>query len=285
MGQVSPESAPHDPLSLLGGSFQIERHIADTMGAAHWHSHVELNLLESGEMTYLFNERRERIEAGRLVLFWAAIPHRTIDVQASSPLICAYIPLADFLALPLDGAFKRRLMQGHLLTAPAPDDLDVALANRWLRDWQLAEPRHQRLVADELMLRVRRFALEVGDLESAAVPTGGSSRPPPIERVERLVDLIHARFSEPLSLSRLAGLAGIHPSTAETAFRRVLGVTVNEYLLRYRLAQALHRLADSDEPILDVAFSCGFGSASRFYSAFKERTGTTPRQFRARMRG
>lgn len=251
------------------------------MGAAHWHSHVELNLLESGEMIYLLNGRRERVEAGRLVLFWAAIPHRTVEVTPGSPLICAYVPLADFLGLPLEAGFKRALMQGQLLAAAVADELDVALARRWLSDWDSGDVRHQQLVADELMLRVRRFSLSA-DVEGAA-NVGGVRQP--TERVEALVELIHRHFGEPLSLTRLGQLAGIHPSTAEAAFRRVLGISVNEYLLRYRLAQALHRLADSDEAILDIVFACGFGSASRFYGVFKERTGTTPRQFRARMRG
>jgi len=283
VNEISPISAPAEAPSLLHGSFFIERHIADPMGAAHWHSHVELNLLESGTMTYLFNGRRERVEAGRLVLLWAAIPHRVIAVTPGSPLICAYVPLAGFLAQPFDAGFKRALMQGRLLAAPAPDPLDLAVARRWLADWRAGEPRHRQLVIDEVMLRLRRVSLAVAELAPAARPAGTPHLP--TERVEALIELVHAHFGEPLSLARLGRLAGIHPSTAETAFRRVLGVPVNEYLLRYRLAQALHRLADSDEAILDIAFACGFGSASRFYGVFKERTGTTPRQFRASMRG
>ena len=282
MSKISPVSAPDALSALLDGQFFIERHIADSMGAAHWHSHVELNLLERGEMTYLFNGRHERVEAGRLVLFWAAIPHRTIEVAPGSPLVCAYIPLAEFLGLPLDAAFKRALMQGQLLTAAAADPIDVELAGRWLSDWDGGEPLRRQLVADELILRVRRFALAT---ELDRSPRTASAATVPTERVGALVELLHRHFAEPLTMDRLGKLAGIHPSTAETAFRRVLGVSVNEYLLRYRLAQALHRLADSDDPILDIAFACGFGSASRFYGLFKERTGTTPRQFRARTRG
>ena len=282
MDEISPISARQEPGSLLDGRFFIERHIADSMGAAHWHSHVELNLLESGSMTYLFNGRRERVEAGRLVLFWAAIPHRTVEVVPGSPLICAYVPLADFLAQPLDAGFKRALMQGQLLTASAPDEVDGAVARRWLADWDAGDVRHRQLVADEVMLRVRRFSL-AADMAEERARSAGSRQP--TERVEALIELVHGHFAEPLSVTRLGQLAGIHPSTAETAFRRVLGISVNEYLLRYRLSQALHRLADSDETILDIAFACGFGSASRFYGVFKERTGTTPRQFRTRMRG
>jgi len=281
MTEIFPRSAHEDAPSLLDGGFFIERHIAGAMGAAHWHSHVELNLLEGGTMTYLFNGRREQVEAGRLVLFWAAIPHRAIEVTPGSPLICAYVPLADFLAQPLDPGFKRALMQGRLLTTAAADTLDIALARRWLGDWDAADPRLRQLVADELMLRIRRFSL-TADRDPGPPVAGGNV---PAERAETLIELVHAHFGEALSLARLGKLAGVHPSTAESTFRRVLGISVNEYLLRYRLAQALHRLADSDEAILDIAFACGFGSASRFYGVFKQRTGTTPRQFRARMRG
>ena len=75
-----------DDLTLARGDFLIERHIATAMPAAHWHDHVELNLLLEGEMTYLFNGRREEVEAGRLVLFWAAIPHQTITITITPPL-------------------------------------------------------------------------------------------------------------------------------------------------------------------------------------------------------
>ena len=95
--------------------------------------------------------------------------------------------------------------------------------------------------------------------------------------------MINRRHAEPLSMGRLARMAGEHPSTAAAAFRSVLGISVNEYVIRYRLAQAMHRLADTTDPILDIAFSSGFGSTSRFYDLFKRRTGRTPSQFRQAM--
>ena len=42
-------------IDLACGRFDIEQHIAEPMSAAHWHDHVELNLLLSGDMSYLFN--------------------------------------------------------------------------------------------------------------------------------------------------------------------------------------------------------------------------------------
>ena len=112
---------------LMRGGFHVERHVADAMGAAHWHNHVEVNLLLDGHMTYLFNGRQARVEAGRLVLFWAAIPHRTIDVAVGVPLVCVYLPLMDFLALPIGREARQSVMGGAFLADPSPDPADVAL--------------------------------------------------------------------------------------------------------------------------------------------------------------
>jgi AraC family transcriptional regulator, melibiose operon regulatory protein len=283
-------SASHDAAleaALALGEFQVERHIANAMGSAHWHDHVEVNLLLNGQMTYLFNGRRQHVEAGRLVLFWAAIPHRTIAVEDGAPLVCVYLPLIDFLALSIDRQVKQSVMQGMFLSDLRPDPADSATAVRWAADWQQATEVRRRLIADEVRLRVRRVALDrldaparVGAHPRAGPPGGQAS----VRHAEALAELINRHHAERLTLESLAEMAGIHPSTANKSFRRVLGVSVNEYLIRYRLARAMQRLADTDEPILQITFDCGFGSSSQFYDAFRQRAGTTPKAFRSSVR-
>lgn len=285
--QSSGSGEARDSFGLSGGSFLVERHIADTMGAAHWHDHVELNLLLSGQMTYMFNGRLERVDAGHLVLFWAAIPHRSIEVVPGSPLVCVYLPLADFLALPIDKETRQAVMQGRLLASSTADEGDAALASRWVREWETHDAARRQLVADEVKLRVRRLSLDRSAINLTRVERHPNLSPARRDRVSyagALVELINARHAEPLSVPRLAALADIHPSTAASAFRSVMGISINEYLIRYRLAQALQRLADTDDPILDIAFACGFGSASRFYDLFRSRVGHAPLQFRRKVR-
>ena len=265
---------------LAGTSFAIEQHIAGAMDAAHWHDHIELNLLVAGEMTYLFNGQLERVEAGHLVLFWAAIPHQTIAVEPGSPLICIYLPLAEMLSLPVERATKQAVMQGSFIVAAEPDGIDISIAARWVKDWSDGSEAMRHLVAEEVKLRIRRLLLSPLAARPMAVrPTGGAGQGN-MHRAEVLIELINRHYAEPLTLPKLAAMAGIHQSTAAAAFRAVLGISVTEYLTRYRLAQAMHRLADTSEPILDIAFSTGFGSASRFYDVFKRRSGRTPKQFR-----
>jgi AraC-like DNA-binding protein len=274
--------SPSD-VDLTSGNFGIEQHIAKPMSAAHWHDHVELNLLLRGEMSYLFNGRQERVEAGHLVLFWAAIPHRTIEVESGSPLICIYLPLAEMLSLPIKREAKQAVMQGGFMVTAAADALDAAVASRWLEDWSRGSDAARRIVVEEVNLRVRRMLLS--PLAARPKPRGGAGAAgqSQVRRAEELIELINRHHAEPLSVGRLATMAGVHPSTAAAAFRSVLGISLNEYIIRYRLAQAMHRLADTTDPILDVAFASGFGSTSRFYDLFKRRTGRTPSQFRHAM--
>jgi AraC-like DNA-binding protein len=275
-------SVEREALITSAGGFLIERHIANAMSAAHWHDHVELNFLVKGQMTYIFNGRQEQVEAGRLVLFWAAIPHRTIAVSPDAPLICIYLPLADFLSLPIERHVRQSIMQGRFSADTSSYPADAMLLPQWVTDWQHGDAARRQLILDEVKLRIRRFVLDAPDDDHDLAP----SRSTPavsiaVQRTETLTDLIHARYSEQVSLPMLAERAGIHPSTANKIFRSVLGISVNEYLTRYRLARAMQQLAETNSPILQIAYDCGFGSASRFYDIFKRRTGTTPRLFRS----
>lgn len=278
-------SAERIVLTTSQGGFLIERHIADAMSAAHWHDHVELNFLLEGQMTYIFNGRQERVEAGRLVLFWAAIPHRTIVVTPNAPLICIYLPLIDFLSLPIERSVRQSIMQGRFSADTTPYSADTLLLPQWVNDWQHGDAARRRLILDEVKLRIRRFVLAVPDDHHAvARQPSAPAVSIAVQRTEILTDLIHAHYSGPISLPMLAELAGIHPSTANKIFRSVLGIPVNEYLTRYRLARAMQQLAETNTSILQIAYDCGFGSSSRFYDIFKRRTGTTPRLFRSSLR-
>lgn len=282
------EGAAGEGLDLVrrAGLF-VEQHMATAMPVAHWHADVELNMLLDGEMTYLINGREMRVEAGQFALFWAAVPHRTINVTANAPLVCIFVPLMDFLGLAMTRQSRASVMRGDFVSDADPQPLDFAMAARWVREWDGAEEMKKRLIEDEILLRIRRLLLEwkAGDDEESTGPgEGNAGKGGPIGRCEMLTSLINTHYAGALSVEHLAQMAGMHPSTANKAFRQVLGLSVNEYIIRYRLSQAIQRLADTDESIMQVAYGCGFQSQSQFYELFRDRVGTTPRKFRAEHR-
>jgi len=61
------------------------------------HNEIELNLLKEGELHYLLGGEKVTIQAGRLAIFWAAIPHQIIGPKSRREYFVATIPLAWFL--------------------------------------------------------------------------------------------------------------------------------------------------------------------------------------------
>ena len=283
---------------LQASTFFAEHHIAQTMPEAHWHDHVELNLLPAGSMTYLFNGRRVQLAENRLYCFWAAIPHQVIAVERPAggdkvELVCVYVPFADFLALTIPDGFKSEIMGGRILTVAAPDAIDPLLLPRWAREWQTGGEPLEQVLRDEVRLRVKRFALDAVAAASIEPETPDSEETGPqhltadrrmIDRVQKMTTFINAEFGNPIQVEDIAKVSGMHPTNATASFKKVLGMSIAQYLRRQRLSQAMMMLVDTDKPIIEIAFACGYGSLSRFYDAFQRHMGKTPREYRMQFR-
>lgn len=76
---------------------------------------------------------------------------------------------------------------------------------------------------------------------------------------------------------------GVSRSLLERRFREQMGVTPLVELRRYRIEKARALLSDTNESIHDMGKRCGFASAIRFTTVFKEQVGMTPTEFRKRM--
>jgi AraC family transcriptional regulator len=99
--------------------------------------------------------------------------------------------------------------------------------------------------------------------------------------LERAREILHAHFSENLTLSYLAGSVGVHPVYLASAFRRQYRATVGEYLRKLRIENACQQLLNSDSPLVEIALTSGFSSQSHFCKTFRRLTGMTPAQYRA----
>lgn len=87
-----------------------------------------------------------------------------------------------------------------------------------------------------------------------------------------------------LSIKTIARALGVNLDYAGRRFKRVMGVSVGDYILRQRLRMALSLLEQTNHTVEAIARTCGFGTLRHFLRQFKGRHGLTPTAARARHR-
>ncbi|NHM14746.1 helix-turn-helix domain-containing protein [Xiamenia xianingshaonis] len=103
-----------------------------------------------------------------------------------------------------------------------------------------------------------------------------------IEKVHAIQEAITRDLGSTKTLKQLSEEFDFPYVSMQTCFKQVYGMSIHSYLVHYRMSQASRMLRESDVSIGEIALSVGYANASKFSSAFKEATGFTPREFRAR---
>lgn len=96
----------------------------------------------------------------------------------------------------------------------------------------------------------------------------------------KCVQELDADLANPLRLSALARVAGVHRTHVVRGFRGRLGQTPGEYLRARRIAKACRLLASSDASLAEIALRCGFFDQPHFTKSFRETLDKTPGAFR-----
>lgn len=100
------------------------------------------------------------------------------------------------------------------------------------------------------------------------------------QTVERVVEAMHERLAEPLSLEEMAEIAYLSPFHFNRIFRSITGLPPGEFLAALRLDQAKRLLLTTPLSVTEVCYALGYSSLGTFTSRFKQLIGISPQQLR-----
>jgi transcriptional regulator GlxA family with amidase domain len=103
-----------------------------------------------------------------------------------------------------------------------------------------------------------------------------------LRRLLRAKDRMDAASHEEWPVERLARVSGASEAHFARSFRDAFGVPPHRYLLTRRIERAKAMLRDTDLPVTDIAFATGWNSLGTFGRIFRDVTGESPGQLRAR---
>lgn len=99
-------------------------------------------------------------------------------------------------------------------------------------------------------------------------------------KLRRTLEYIDAHLADDLTLAGVAAAAHISESHFARSFKQATGIAPHKYITVRRVERAKQLLAETDLPIVEVAFSLGFSSHSHLTAVFHRLTGVTPKTFR-----
>jgi LacI family transcriptional regulator len=97
--------------------------------------------------------------------------------------------------------------------------------------------------------------------------------------VARALRTIGDLFADPLlDVGTIAHSSGVSRRTLEKAFRRELNRSINEEIVRLRLAKTQELLSSTDLTVAEIGMAAGFSRPSHLYRLFKKHFATSPKR-------
>jgi len=98
----------------------------------------------------------------------------------------------------------------------------------------------------------------------------------------RLLDHIRANLDKPLRLPELAARAKLSVFQLDRRIRGLFGLSAGQFVTQARIDLACNRLRQTRQPIVEVAFECGYAGQAAFTRQFRKTVGLTPKAYRER---
>jgi AraC family transcriptional regulator len=102
--------------------------------------------------------------------------------------------------------------------------------------------------------------------------------------VERVIQTMHERLCDPLSLDDMADIACLSPYYFSRVFHQIVGVPPCEFLATLRIERAKHLLLTTSLSVTAICFEVGYVGLGSFTTRFTQQVGLAPRRLRTLVR-
>jgi AraC family transcriptional regulator len=201
------------------------------------------------------------------------------DIHQPMSVVQLYLPQATLERISNEAD---KVAPGDLLERTAHPDLTISRLLMSAVDFLDSREPLDALFRQQLtdLVATRLLVAHAGSTTTLKPATGGLSA----KVLSRAIERLRSDSDADVSLSALAGDAGLSRFHFCRAFKESTGLSPHAWLRQHRLEEAMNMLRDANESVASVAAALGYSSQTSFAAAFRKLTGEAPRDWRRRMR-
>lgn len=279
--------APHDgffPTPV--GSLQLIRASAPSDPLSVFYRPALCLVVSGKKRVFLKNQIAEYGPNGHLVIS-QDLPAlgQVVEASPQEPYLCLHLRIehAEINQIVLDHGLPK---EPEGATTQAARGLYVepssaALVDAILRLVRLLDTPADQLAIAPLVRReiVYRLLTSANGWRLARTARAGCCD----HRIARVLEVLRARFREPIGVRELADVAHLSPSALNLNFKAVTSFTPLQYVKQLRLQEARRLLVSTHLDAAEVAFRIGYDSPSQFSREYVRMFGQSPLRDRARL--
>ena len=252
----------------------------------HWHRTVELFYMESGILEYTTPNGKWLFTAGSGGFVNSNVLHTSKVVSSGEETIQL---LHLFEPELIAGEQSCRLYEKYVHPVTSASGIEIIALSaedgqqaNILRKIRCAFDTDEKVWGYEFELRQKLSEIWL-DLFELVRPSMVHNTDANIsdEKLKAMMLYIHQHYPEKITIDQLATQLHISKRVCFRLFREKLHMSPVEYITNYRLRKACQKLVETNDPITQVAYSCGLGSSSYFGKLFRGRFGCSPLEYRS----
>ena len=98
--------------------------------------------------------------------------------------------------------------------------------------------------------------------------------------ISKAIEFIQKNYQNVITVRDIADYVSLNRSYLCSMFQENLHMSPQQFLLRFRVTKATELLSDTDLPVKNISYSCGYANQLAFSKAFKKITGLSPTAYR-----
>ena len=224
----------------------------------HLHNSFEFITIFSGEMTVTVDDRIYTLNQGKSVLIFPNQLH-SLQSRHSKHMLCIFS--SDLVRAYFSKANEKVPEENIFL----PDVFLINAIDNLLPDSSVIEKK------GILYSLCSQFDKSTSYKDKIKVYDN---------QLSRIFEFVEENFSSDCSLKKLASETGYSYSYISRFFKKVTGISFNEYVNQYRISNACYLLKNTNFSVLQCALESGFTSLRSFNRNFIDALSTTPSKFR-----